>query len=92
MTEEEAASGEHDCYAGDFEVFERGMLVCVVEASSSDVQNWVQMLIDKTGARISWYRENGTASVLHLGDEESLLRICAAIVEIEDKLRGKILR
>ena len=67
------------------EIFKNGKGVCIVEGNSDAVERWVRLVAQKAGARVDWHFNHGKASVLHLGDDASRLRVLDVIGELRSE-------
>jgi hypothetical protein len=74
----------------DPEVHEKGSIVATVDALYSNIIPWLESIKEQTGATLDFHWRDGCAQILHLGDEESRMRVGAAIRESRDAFKGKI--
>lgn len=75
----------------DYDIFENGETVCIVDGRSNAVERWVKKVAKKANAKVDWHYSGGRANVLHLGDAASRQRVLNAISELKSKLDGTIL-
>jgi hypothetical protein len=73
------------------DIFKNGQGICVVDGSSNAVERWVQQVAKAANAQVDWHYSGGRANVLHLGDEESRLRVLQVISNLESELDGSLL-
>lgn len=76
----------------DQEIFQKGQPVAALDARSNAAENWVRAVAKKASTRVDWHYSGGIAQVLHLGDDESRVRVEAAIDELEPTLKGTVMR
>lgn len=73
------------------DIFKDGKPIVSIDGSSNAVERWVQMIASEANAQVDWHYSGGVAQVLHLGDDESRLRVIEAIFLHEPKLKGRII-
>lgn len=77
----------------DPEVKAHELVVCTLEGSSEKVEAWVVKLREMSGSRLDWsfgIVDPRVASVLHMGDDKSLVRAIKAIWMLKCDAPGAI--
>ena len=74
------------------DVYKHGEPVLVITGNPDVIETWVQEIAKSAGAKVDWHYSQGFAQVLHLGDEESWVKVQRAIVELEPLFPGTIVK
>ncbi len=74
------------------EIFQDGQPVLILDAKPNAAESWVKAVAEKANALVDWHYSGGIAQVLHLGDDESRVRVETAIDKLEPTLKGTIIR
>lgn len=76
----------------DPEIYKNGKLVASFWAKKDVADAWVKKVAETSGSRVDWHYYGGIVRVLHLGDEESLLRVESAIDKLVPTTRYSVTR